>query len=203
MTWARRLIWAALLVAGVGVFAASRLTRQDMSSVEGALGSVPPFVLTDQSGQKVTERDYAGKVWIANFVFTRCASVCPMLTAKFRDLQGDLQGLPLSYVSISVDPEYDTPAILAAYAKRFDADLARWRFLTGPLGDIEHVVVEGFKIHIGDRGPAAHDPTLIEIMHGEHFVLVDPQGTIRGYFQSDGSGLKELEAAARRLVADK
>jgi len=203
MKWARRLIWAALLVAGVGVFAANRLKRQEMSSVEGALGKVPAFTLTDQSGRKVTERDYAGKIWIANFVFTRCASVCPMLTAKFRSLQGELKDLPLSYVSISVDPEYDTPSVLAAYAKRFDADPARWRFLTGPLGDIERTVIEGFKIHIGERTPAAHDPTLIEIMHGEHFVLVDQEGTIRGYFQSDEAGLKELEAAARSLAAAK
>jgi len=198
MKWVRRLLWAALLVAGVAAFAAHRVRRDEMSSLEGALGQVPAFALKDQSGRTVTERDYAGKVWIANFVFTRCASVCPMLTAKFRALQTDLKDVTgLAYVSISVDPEYDTPEVLAAYAKRFEADISRWRFLTGPLGDIERTVVQGFKIHVGDRKPSAEDPTLMEIMHGEHFVLIDASGTIRGYFQADEAGLKELEAAAR------
>lgn len=200
MKWARRLIWAAVLVAGVAMFAAQRVAIQEASAVEGDLGRVPAFKLTNQAGKQVTERDFAGKVWVASFVFTRCASVCPMLTAKFRDLQKELRDVPaVAYVSISVDPEYDTPSVLSAYAARFDADVARWQFLTGPLADIERTVVNGFKMHIGDRKPLAHDPTLVEIMHGEHFVLVDQKGTIRGYFHSDEAGLAELATAARAL----
>lgn len=200
MKWARRLIWAAVLVAGVGVFAAQRVAIQEASAVEGDLGRVPAFKLTNQAGKQVSERDFAGKVWVASFVFTRCASVCPMLTANFRDLQQTLRDVPdIAYVSISVDPEYDTPSVLSAYAARFDADVTRWQFLTGPLADIERTVVNGFKMHIGDRKPLAHDPTLVEIMHGEHFVLVDQSGTIRGYFQSDEAGLAELATAARAL----
>ena len=169
--------------------------------MEGELGQVPKFALTNQLGRSVTERDFKGKVWIASFVFTRCASVCPMLTAKFRQLQEQLHDVPgLAYVSISVDPEYDTPQVLAAYAKRFDADASRWQFLTGPLADIERTVVAGFKIHIGDRKPSAADPTLMEIMHGEHFVLIDGKGTIRGYYRSDEAGLAEVSQAARALT---
>ncbi len=203
MKWARRLIWAAVLVAGVATFAAQRVPIQESSAVQGELGQVPAFKLTNQAGKPVTERDFQGKVWITNFVFTRCASVCPMLTAKFRGLQQDLRDVPgLAYVSISVDPEYDTPSVLAAYATRFDADVARWQFLTGPLADIERTVVQGFKIHVGDRKPLAQDPTLVEIMHGEHLVLIDKQGTIRGYYQSDEAGLAQLASAARDLVKE-
>lgn len=200
MKWVRRLIWAAVLVAGVAAFAARRVPLQETSAVEGELGQVPAFTLTNQDGKPVTDRDFRGKVWVASFVFTRCVAVCPMLTAKFRALQQDLSDLPnLAYVSISVDPDYDTPQVLSAYAKRFNADVTRWQFLTGPLADIERTVVQGFKIHIGDRKQGAQDPTLLEIMHGEHFVLVDQTGMIRGYFQSDQAGMAELEQAATAL----
>jgi protein SCO1/2 len=133
-------------------------------------------------------------------VFTRCPSVCPLLTAKFAALQKQLGGLPVRFVSISVDPEYDTPEVLAAYGARFEADPERWQFLTGPLQELERTVVKGFKVHRGDPEPSATDPTLVEIMHGEHFVLVDAQGAIRGYYRSDASGLKELEADLRDLA---
>ena len=124
-----------------------------------------------------------------------------MLTAKFQALQTKLGKLPgVRYVSISVDPEYDTPQVLAEYAQRFSADATRWQFLTGPLKDIEKTVVNGFKIHMGKAEPSANDPTLIEIMHGEHFVLVDREGVIRGYYRADNDGLRTLENDVRDLA---
>jgi len=197
---ARWLIWAAVLFAGIATFASQRIAVRETSSVEADFGRVPAFSLTNQLAKPVTDRDLAGKVWVASFVFTRCATVCPMLTARFRALQDELSDLKgVAYVSISVDPEYDTPTVLAAYAERFGADEKQWQFLTGPLSDIERTVVAGFKIHIGDRKKSASDPTLMEIMHGEHFVLVDRSGQIRGYFQSDDAGRAELARALRSL----
>jgi protein SCO1/2 len=202
MVWTRRLIWAALVVAALGVFAAQRLSTADAGAVtSGEYGRVPRFALSDQTGKQVTDADLRGKVWVANFVFTRCPSVCPMLTAKFQAVQKKLGDLPgVRYVSISVDPEYDTPAVLGEYAQRFGADPGRWQFLTGPLAEIEKTVVKGFKIHMGEREENAADPTLVEIMHGEHFVLVDQAGDIQGYFGADADGLAKLEAAVRELA---
>lgn len=188
----RWLLWSALLVAGVAFFAADRLNASERVA-RGELGRVPSFSLRDQRGRVVTDRDLRGSVWVANFVFTRCASVCPMLTAKFKALQARLAPVEgVRYISISVDPEYDTPEVLAKYAERFQADPERWQFLTGPLEAIEKTVVDGFKIHIGEAEPNAVNPNLIDIMHGEHFVLVDRRGVIRGYYRSDESGLDEL-----------
>jgi protein SCO1/2 len=195
----RWLLWALVPVSALGLFAARQIEAAELTT-KGALGRVPSFALTDQRGRRVTDRDLRGSVWVANFVFTRCPSVCPMLTAKFHALQKQLVDLPaVRFVSISVDPEFDTPPVLAAYAARFEADPERWRFLTGPLAEIERTVVRGFKIHRGDPQPSAGDPSLIEIMHGEHFVLVDQAGDIRGYYRSDSEGLKELEADVRAL----
>ena len=197
----RWLLWGAVVALAVAVFAADRLNASEWNSVRGELGKVPAFSLTNQLGQSVTDQSLRGAPWVANFIFTRCGSVCPMLTAKFKAFQTRLHDLDeVRYVSITVDPEYDRPAVLARYAERFQADPARWQFLTGSLDAIEKTVVEGFKIHIGEVEESEVDPNLIDIMHGEHFVLVDRTGVIRGYFRADKSGLSELERELRALV---
>lgn len=195
----RWLLWAAVVVAGIGAYAAHQLGDRERTE-KGALGRVPAFSLTDQRGRTVTDRDLRGAPWIANFVFTRCASVCPLLTAKFKALQaklGPAQGV--RYVSISVDPEHDTPEVLAAYAEKFGADPERWRFLTGSLASIEQTVVRGFKIHVGKPQKSETDPGLVDIMHGEYFVLVDATGEIRGYYRSEEAELEELLNDVRAL----
>jgi protein SCO1/2 len=202
MVWVKRLIWAAVIAAGMGVFAVQQMSSASSRNAEqGEFGQVPTFSFTDQTGKTVTNGDLRGKVWVANFVFTRCPSVCPMLSAKFQALQTKLGKLPgVQYVSISVDPEFDKPAVLKEYSERYGADPARWQFLTGPLKDVEKAVVSGFKVHMGEPKPDEMDPTLVEIMHGEHFVLVDQGGTIRGYYRADQAGLGELEKDVRKLA---
>lgn len=195
----RLLLWAALLVAGVAAFSAQRMLQGSERTAKGALGQVPAFTLTDQLGRKVSQRDLLGAPWVANFVFTRCPSVCPLLTAKFKALQAKAALPGAQYVSFSVDPQHDTPEVLAAYADKYGADPAHWRFLTGPLADVERTIVKGFKIHIGEPAPRAGDPTLIDIMHGEHFVLIDATGTIRGYYRSEPAELSELAKDLRAL----
>ncbi len=196
----RRLLWAAVVVAALGLYAGHRLSAKERTE-RGQLGRVPAFSLLDQKGRAVSDGDLRGTLWVANFVFTRCPSACPLLTAKFKALQGELGPLAgVRFVSISVDPEHDTPEVLSRYAARFDADPERWLFLTGPLAEIEKTVVEGFKIHIGEPTPNANDPTLVDIMHGEHFVLVDPEGVIRGYYRSDAAGIDTLKADLKALA---
>jgi protein SCO1/2 len=196
----RFLLWAAVAALGVALFAAHRLNAGERTE-KGQLGAVPAFAFVDQSGQPLTRRDLQGSVWVANFIFTRCPSACPLLTAKFKALQSQLGPLPgVRFVSISVDPEHDTPDVLAAYAKRFGADTRQWSFVTGPLAEIEKTVVHGFKIHVGKPKPNEADPTLIDIMHGEHFVLVDQSGQIRGYYRSEKAELEELQSDLRKLL---
>jgi protein SCO1/2 len=199
----RLLLWAAVAVAALAAFAASRLKTDGERTEKGKFGQVPAFSLTDQRGRTVTDRDLRGTPWVANFVFTRCPSVCPMLTAKFKALQAKLDpNDEASFVSFTVDPEHDTPEVLAAYAEKFGADPAHWRFLTGPMATIEKTVVKGFKMHIGDPEPHKEDPSLIDIMHGEHFVLVDRDGIIRGYYRAETAELKELADDLHRLASD-
>jgi len=149
------------------------------------LFEAPAFSLTATDGRRVTRDDLLGKVWIGNFIFTRCQIVCPVTSSKMADLQEQLRADPrwadLRLVSFSVDPEHDTPETLAAFSRRYEPEPGHWLFLTG---DSERavwsMVEDGFKL------PVAHDPenTLMPISHSSQFVLVDASGRVRGFYGS-------------------
>ena len=160
------------------------------------IGHVADFKLTDHTGKPFGTAELAGKVWIANFIFTRCTTVCPIFTEKMARLEEKAPDA-IRFVSFSVDPEYDTPPVLTAYAKAKGADTRRWSFLTGPIDDVRKTVVDSMKVAV-DKDPNATDPGMA-IMHGTYFVLVDGKGQIRGvYAMSDESaGKRILEDAGR------
>jgi protein SCO1 len=120
-------------------------------------GSVPNFALIDQSGRPVRRGDLEGKVWIANFIFTNCPDECPLMTVEMAQMQSELAHMAdVRLVSISVDPDRDTPAVLSEYAERFNADPARWLFLTGDKRAIYRLVGEGFRLGIVDPAEPSH-----------------------------------------------
>lgn len=168
------------------------------------LGDVPSFHLIDQTGTAVSRKNLLGKVWVADFIFTSCAGVCPLLTHKMAEIQDFLSqrnedGVKL--ISFSVDPETDTPERLAQYAESFQVDPMRWHFLTGPKQSVEDIIVKGFKISMGQvpkEGEVGFDT-----VHGERFVLVDRLGRIRSYYQSSDESLKSLRRDLLRLVKEK
>src|SRR5712675_547679 len=106
---------------------------------------VPPFALTASNGAPVTNATFAGRVWIADFIFTRCTGACPLLSGRMLALQKALAGRDdVRLVSFSVDPDYDTPEVLASYAKDHGADTSRWIFLTGARADLHELIGKGF-----------------------------------------------------------
>jgi protein SCO1 len=114
-------------------------------------GSVPDFSLIDQNSRPVQKVDLEGKIWIADFIFTQCPDECPLMTAEMARLQSDMAGLQdFRSVSITVDPEQDTPKILSQYAARFYADAERWLFLTGDKRAIHHLARDGFRLGVVD-----------------------------------------------------
>jgi len=165
---------------------------------------LPAFELVSERGARFGAADLRGKVYVADFVFTTCPTVCPKLTRTMADIQrrtSDL-GDALHLVTFSVDPETDTPERLAAYAKEYGADPARWTFLTGGLGEIETTVVKGFKMVMGkeESSPGAG---IFSIFHGERLVLVDREGNIRGYYDADEPGVNKIVQEARALAEAK
>jgi protein SCO1 len=148
------------------------------------LGTVPPFELTAQDGSRFGSKDLAGRVWLASFIFTRCETVCPAITRQMARIQGRTRNLEPTFhlVSISVDPEFDDPARLAAYARAHRASPRMWTFLTGPAGDLRDAVTRGLRVSMAKE---AEHPGKEAISHGTNLVLVDGEGRIRGYYDPD------------------
>lgn len=149
------------------------------------LGEVTAFSLVDQTGAPFTDEALRGKVTIVSFIFTRCDTICPVISMKMQRIQEKTfdVGQQIKLVSFSVDPTHDTPERLAEYAKRYNADPERWRFITGPYDKV-HALVEGpfmtSMMRKPDRPTGAPD-----IAHGGYFLLLDPELHIRGIYDSD------------------
>jgi protein SCO1/2 len=189
-------------VAGVAL-ARARGHGRDPGALQ-TLGEIPAFSMLDQRGATVTSDALRGQVLIVDFFYATCPTSCPRLSAQMAAFQERLrtQGpdLPVHLVSITLDPENDTPEVLAAYARKYHADDARWSFLSGRSGELDRVVVKGFKVMFERTDPAAG---LGSIMHGEWFVLVDRRGHVRGYYQiGDEARMTELFRDAERLARE-
>lgn len=145
------------------------------------LGEVPDFVLVDQEGNKFSGSMMEGKLWVATFIFTRCGATCPEQTSAFTKLQKWLKRSnalgKVELVSFTVDPQFDTPEVLAKYAKAASADFAHWHFLTGDRGVLWDLSKEGFKLPV--LSPRDGDEL---ISHSPMFILVDDQNQIRSYY---------------------
>ena len=102
-------------------------------------GPAPDFALTDQDGRRVSLRELHGKVALLSFIFTHCPTGCPLTTAKLKNIHGTFREKGLHLVSITIDPDHDTPEVMKEYARRFSADLSSWSFLTGTREEIERV----------------------------------------------------------------
>ncbi len=140
------------------------------------ISQVPAFQLTDQAGKSITLEDLKGKIWAANFIFTRCKGPCPITVLRMQDLNTKLKKVRgnVELVTFTVDPEYDTPEILKAFSEPLGADPASWKFLTGTPDAIQKIVVTGL------LQPIAKEPDGTPA-HSSRIVLVDGEGWLRGY----------------------
>lgn len=159
------------------------------------------FQLTERSNRTITQDDLADRVWIADFIFTRCPSSCPRITSVMKGLQGKLADSPVQLVSVSVDPGHDTPQVLSEYAQRFGADPERWWFLTGPRDDVYRLILDQFRVPVGESTEEERSRGAEAVSHSQKLVLLDRGNQIVGYFNAeDPEALERLIAQARRLV---
>lgn len=185
------------LVAVASVAGLALGCRSEATSVLPPVGQLPAFSLIDQDGQRFDSAALAGRVWIADFVFTSCPTRCAELTEKMRALRETMRDLapPPRFISFSVDPENDDPAALRAFRTKHQAS---WPFLTGSVAAITQVVVDGFRQPI-DRGRPVSETERMQITHGTRLVLVGPKGRIRGLYETDPRSLKALVDDVRLL----
>lgn len=194
-----RMIWAGFAV-GIGAVILAGVVSLRRSSSQPAdglpvLGTLPEFSLVERSGRSVTRAELVGHPWVANFIFTQCAGVCPVLSTRMGQVQRALaeQGLAdVRSVSFSVDPVHDTPTVLRIYAEQHHADAERWLFLTGSRDELYRVISEGFRLAVAERSPDEATQTPGELItHSDRFVLVDATGQIRAYYHGTESATVE------------
>lgn len=183
--------WTALglvLAAVAGLFVRTQFQRSDLPR----LSRIQPFALTNELGQLVTARDLAGKVWVGDIIFTRCGGPCPKMTEEMSKLQNALPaGQPLAFVTLTTDPEYDSPAVLKSYGQKFGADFSRWMFLTGTKAQIKNLAADSLKLAAVEKAPAERDADNDLFIHSTIFVLVDKSGAMRGVYESLEPGFQE------------
>lgn len=157
---------------------------------------VPGFTLTDQTGAQFdSAKALHGQVWIANFIFTNCMGPCPRMSSQMHQVQTALAGTDgVRLVSFTVDPARDTPAVLAAYAQRFQARPGIWFFLTGSRETLHHLSRDVFTL--GDVNG--------NLDHSTRFVLVDRASRVRGfYLSSEDDAIPRVVADAKSLLQER
>lgn len=174
------LIWVVLGaiiigIAGVNLWAVFG-TKSEGPGPAPEIAPAPDFKLTTQQGEVLTRADMIGKIWVADFIFTNCPTICPAMTQEMARLQTEFVADPVYFVSFSVDPERDTPAVLSRYATAYGADERRWHFLTGEKSELYDLAKDGFRLTGGQHEGG--------ILHSTRFVLIAPDGTIYGYYDS-------------------
>jgi cytochrome oxidase Cu insertion factor (SCO1/SenC/PrrC family) len=142
-------------------------------------GTLPSFELVNQDAQPFGTAQLAGKIWIADFIFTTCPGPCPIISTRMSELQKPLEKTDIHLVSFTVDPDKDTPEVLHAYAEKLHAQPARWDFLTGSRDAIYALARDGFKLAVSDGSEEEGMP-----VHSTRLVLVDRNGVLRGYYDA-------------------
>lgn len=154
---------------------------------------VPDFSMTDTDGRAFHSSQLKGKVWVADFIYTNCPAACPLMSSKMKRFSGQVHS-DVRLVSISVDPEHDTPAALKTFAARYGAPTLQWTFITGSAETVHLLAWSTF--HLGD--------VISKMEHSTKFALVDQRGVVRGYYSSfDADGMASLLRDANALSDDK
>lgn len=200
----RKHIWLIMGLLAVITITAIRPFMRHIPEPPPVVFELPQYALIDHEERPFTPQTLEGQVWVASFVFTRCPSSCPAVTRAMQDVHDRFErnGIAIKMVSFSVDPEYDTPAVLAAYHDSLGVDDDAWRFVTGPTETITSLLEDGFKLGVGQR---TETDGLFDIAHSTKLALVDEQGRVRGFYGLDPTmhaegGLDELYERADRVL---
>jgi len=152
--------------------------------------TVKPFELTDTQGKPFNTASLQGKTWLASFFFTNCPAICWRLNKALADLQAEMPDSKVHFVSITCDPDNDTPEALAKYAAHFKADPARWTFLTGKLDDLKAV---GKQFWL----------SLDKAIHSDRVMVIDGAGKVRGNYRvTEPDDLTRLKKKLAEIEAE-
>jgi len=166
------------------------------------IGQIAPFTLTSQNQKNVSLADFSNRVWIADIIFTRCAGPCPRLTAQMKSLQDKLPpDSPARLVTLTTDPEFDTPSVLKKYGQRFGADFNRWTFLTGTKSEIAALAGGSLKLSAQPVKPEERHNEADLFIHTTIFVAVDKHAQLRGFFETGGDGVDWTNVVLPKILS--
>ena len=202
-------IGISFIVLVFGIWAVKEIGNRFKKSELFEVGSVPSFELTDQDNKKITNKDYEGKVYVVEFFFSTCPTICPVMNQNMLELQDEFYGNPeFGIASITINPEYDTTEVLKKHAEELGAKHYNWHFLTGDRNYIFNLANTGFNVYAGQNKNA---PGGFE--HSGLFALVDKEGNIRCrkdqygnpimyYDGTAESGVKEIKEDIKKLLEE-
>ena len=166
------------------------------------IGAIARFTLTNQDSKVTTLADLTNRVWVADIIFTRCAGPCPVITGRMKSLEDALPKTSAAkLVTLTTDPDFDTPAMMKRYGERFGADFNRWLFLTGTKAEIAALGAGSLKLSAVPVAPANQTNAADLFIHTTIFVIVDKHARLRGSFETMGDGVDWTNAVQPRIVA--
>ena len=175
-------IGISFIVLVFGIWTVNELISRNKKSDLVEIGPVPAFELTDQNDKKISDKDYLGKVYVVEFFFSTCPTICPKMNQSMLQLQDEFYGNPnFGLASITIDPEHDSAALLKEHANLLGVKHYNWHFLTGNKEYIYNLANKGFNLYAGENNKAAGG-----FEHSGLFALVDKEGKIR--CRKDGQG---------------
>jgi protein SCO1/2 len=167
------------------------------------LGQIADFTLTNENGAVTTLANLTNHVWVADIIFTRCAGPCPRITGQMKGIQDVFpETSDTRFVTLTTDPDYDSPKILKRYGERFNADFNRWMFLTGTKAQIADVAANSLKLGTTPIAPADQKNSVDLFIHTTIFVLVDKHARMRGIYQTGGPDVDWTNKTRPALLAD-
>ena len=181
-----------------------KLGRVELSG-DTSFFSIPDFSFTDQLGNTITKEDFKGKIYVANFFFASCLSVCPKMNGNLQIVYDKYKFNPnVQFISHTVDPERDDVSVLAEYSKKFNVNPKKWKFVTGKKKDIYALAELHYKV--SSIEPEYTEDSLPDFIHSDKLILVDYEGKIRGkgwYASNDMNEILELMDAIKILLKEK
>ncbi|MBP9900187.1 MAG: SCO family protein [Verrucomicrobiota bacterium] len=201
-----RTIWVGVglvIILLCGTFVIARLSPRSTPKPQlPVIGSITDFALTNQAGQFVSLADLRGRVWVADIIFTRCGGPCPRMTKQMALLQAALPAdSRAKLVTLTTDPEFDTPEVLQKYSARFNVNAERWLFLTGTKQQIAALGIDSLKLTAVEKKPEDRTDADDLFIHSTIFVIVDKQGRLRGAFETGGDSVEWTNVQPTILTA--
>ena len=195
----REIIWSVFITVTLIIITAGFLSWLNTSGSQKRagllnLGKVKDFQFTNQHGKPFGSKDLNGKIWIANFFFTRCQNPCPQLMGNLAKLE-KIINTDIRFVSFTVDPKHDTAQALNSYADRYNTNQIRWTYITGTKNELYDFILNALKVPVEETNVAAQP-----FIHDSRFVLFDRDGTIRSYYQGlNSESIAKLKSDAEKL----